>query len=115
VNKYALISVSDKSKIVEFASSLISNNYQILATGNTAKLLVKSGVECIEISEYTSSPEVFDGRVKTLHPKIFSGILFRREVEEDVSQMEALGYGSIDIVCVNLYPFKQEFCREKVH
>jgi phosphoribosylaminoimidazolecarboxamide formyltransferase/IMP cyclohydrolase len=107
VNKYALISVSDKSKIVEFASSLISNNYQILATGNTAKLLVKSGVECIEISEYTSSPEVFDGRVKTLHPKIFSGILFRREVEEDVSQMEALGYGSIDIVCVNLYPFKQ--------
>jgi phosphoribosylaminoimidazolecarboxamide formyltransferase / IMP cyclohydrolase len=107
VNKYALISVSDKSKIVELASALILNNYQILATGNTAKLLLNNNVNCIEISNYTSSPEVFDGRVKTLHPKIFSGILFRRNVDADVSQMEELGFGSIDIVCVNLYPFKK--------
>jgi phosphoribosylaminoimidazolecarboxamide formyltransferase/IMP cyclohydrolase len=107
VNKYALISVSDKSKIVEFASSVISNGYKILATGNTAKLLMSNGVSCEEISNYTSSPEVFDGRVKTLHPKIFTGILFRREVDEDVNQMNELDYGSIDIVCVNLYPFKK--------
>ncbi len=105
LKKLALISVSDKSKIVEFAKSLNELNYTILATGNTAKQLKGSGIDVTEISSHTNSPEIFDGRVKTLHPKIFGGILFRRDNEEDQKQAEQNGILPIDIVCVNLYPF----------
>ncbi len=105
MNKLALISVSDKSKIVEFAKSLVELNYQIIATGNTAKMLNSSGIKVTEISSLTGFPEIFDGRVKTLHPKIFGGILFRRENEEDKKEAEANNILPIDIVCVNLYPF----------
>lgn len=105
MKKLALISVSDKTNIVEFAKSLSELNYKILATGNTAKLLAQSEVDVTEISNFTGFPEVFDGRVKTLHPKIFGGILFRRDNEEDKIQAEKNIIYPIDIVCVNLYPF----------
>jgi len=105
LKKLALISVSDKTNIVEFAKSLSELNYKILATGNTAKLLAQSEVDVTEISNFTGFPEVFDGRVKTLHPKIFGGILFRRDNEEDKIQAEKNIIYPIDIVCVNLYPF----------
>ncbi len=105
MKKLALISVSDKSNIVEFAKALTALEYNILATGNTAKVLKSSGIEVTEISYYTGSPEIFDGRVKTLHPKIFGGILFRRNNEEDKKQAEENGIQPIDVVCVNLYPF----------
>jgi len=107
LKKFALLSVSDKTNIIEFAKTLVSCNYELLATGNTGKLLKTNNIPCIEISDYTGFPEVFDGRVKTLHPKIFSGILFRRDLNEDSSQMNEMDFDAIDIVCVNLYPFKK--------
>jgi len=105
LNKLALISVSDKKNIFEFASALRDQNYDIIATGNTAKLLIEEGIQVKEISDLTGFPEVFDGRVKTLHPKIFGGILFRRDNENDLKQAEDTDIIPIDIVCVNLYPF----------
>mgnify|MGYP001450397756 CR=1 FL=1 len=105
MKKYALISVSDKTKITDLAKEIEKLDYQVIATGNTAKVLKDSGVNCIEISSLTGFPEVFDGRVKTLHPKIFGGILFRRDNENDIKQADANGIAPIDIVCVNLYPF----------
>ena len=105
MNKLALISVSDKKNIFEFASALRDQNYDIIATGNTAKLLIEEGIQVKEISDLTGFPEVFDGRVKTLHPKIFGGILFRRDNENDLKQAEDTDIIPIDIVCVNLYPF----------
>ncbi|MDP3150927.1 MAG: bifunctional phosphoribosylaminoimidazolecarboxamide formyltransferase/IMP cyclohydrolase [Ignavibacteria bacterium] len=107
MKKYALISVSDKTNIVEFAKDLISLNYEILGTGGTAKLLKQSNVPCTEISDYTGFPEIFEGRVKTLQPKIFGGILQRRNLPEDQKEAEANGILPIDIVCVNLYPFEK--------
>ncbi len=107
MKKLALISVSDKRKIIEFAKELNNLNYQILATGNTAKLLVENKCDCIEISNFTSFPEIFSGRVKTLNPKIFGGILMRRDNQTDIKQAGENGILPIDIVCVNLYPFPQ--------
>ncbi|NLY03437.1 MAG: bifunctional phosphoribosylaminoimidazolecarboxamide formyltransferase/IMP cyclohydrolase [Campylobacter sp.] len=106
----ALISVSDKSGIVEFAKGLEALNFEILSTGGTYKLLSKNGIKVTEVSEYTKSPEMFDGRVKTLHPKIHGGILYKRDDKKHVSQALEHGVGAIDLVCVNLYPFK-ETCR----
>lgn len=105
--KYALISVSDKDKVVDFARALITLGYHILSTGGTLKLLESHNIKAIDISHYTQSPEMFDGRVKTLHPKIAGGILYRRECEADVQTAQAQGIESIELVCVNLYPFKQ--------
>ncbi len=105
MKKLALISVSDKTNIVEFSTQLVKNNYEIIATGNTARMLKENGIEVTEVSELTSSPEVFEGRVKTLHPKIFGGILLRRDNESDKKEAEANDVIPIDIVCVNLYPF----------
>lgn len=107
MKKYALISVSDKTNIVTFAKNLLRRNYEILATGGTAKLLKQNEVVCTEISDYTGFPEIFDGRVKTLQPKIFGGILQRRDSSEDQKQADANGILPIDIVCVNLYPFEK--------
>lgn len=102
----ALISVSDKTGIVEFARRL-SNDFsvEILSTGGTAKLLAKEGVDVIEVSDYTGFPEMMDGRVKTLHPKIHGGILGRRGIDDQI--MDKSGIGPIDMVVVNLYPFQQ--------
>ncbi|MBL3600879.1 MAG: bifunctional phosphoribosylaminoimidazolecarboxamide formyltransferase/IMP cyclohydrolase [gamma proteobacterium endosymbiont of Lamellibrachia anaximandri] len=101
----ALISVSDKTGIVEFARSLAEKNVEILSTGGTAKLLTDNNVPVIEVSEYTGFPEMMDGRVKTLHPKIHGGILGRRGTDDQV--MKENGIGNIDLIVVNLYPFEQ--------
>lgn len=108
--KRALISVSDKSGIVEFAQALSSFGVEILSTGGTFKLLVESGVPAKEVSEYTGFPEMMDGRVKTLHPKIHGGILGRRDIDSEV--MQSHGIEDIDMVVVNLYPFAQTVARE---
>jgi phosphoribosylaminoimidazolecarboxamide formyltransferase/IMP cyclohydrolase len=105
LKKYALISVSDKTNIIKFAKKIASFNYNILATGNTAKLLSENSIECIEIADFTSFPEIFSGRVKTLQPKIFGGILMRRDNEKDKIEAGQNGIVPIDIICVNLYPF----------
>lgn len=105
MKKQALISVSDKSKIIEFAQELSQLGYKIIATGNTAKILSANKIEVTEISSITGFPEIFEGRVKTLHPKIFGGILFRRENNQDIKEAEINNIEGIDIVCVNLYPF----------
>ena len=105
MKKIALLSVSDKTKIVEFAQELTKAGYDLIATGNTAKILSSNNLNVIEISSITNFPEIFDGRVKTLHPKIFGGILFRRDNDKDISQAKENEIEAIDIVCVNLYPF----------
>lgn len=102
----ALISVSDKSGVVEFAKGLEALGWEILSTGGTYKVLKENGIKALEVSEYTKSPEMFDGRVKTLHPKIHGGILHRRDIKEHVEDAKKQGIGAIDLVCVNLYPFK---------
>ncbi len=107
MKKFALISVSDKSSIVAFANELLKLNYEIIATGKTAQLLKTSEINCFEVSELTKFPEIFDGRVKTLHPKIFGGILFRRDNQKDLIEKEENEIFEIDIVCVNLYPFEK--------
>ncbi|MCH9699323.1 MAG: bifunctional phosphoribosylaminoimidazolecarboxamide formyltransferase/IMP cyclohydrolase [Gammaproteobacteria bacterium] len=101
--KTALISVSEKTGIVEFAKALASQHITILSTGGTARLLAEQGVSVTEVSDYTGFPEIMDGRVKTLHPKIHGGILGRASIDDDV--MAAHGIDAIDLVVVNLYPF----------
>ncbi len=103
----ALLSVSDKSGIVEFARELTSLGYTILSTGGTLKTLQEHKISAEEVAYYTQSPEMFDGRVKTLHPKIHGGILYRRDNPEDQKQAKELGITDICLVCVNLYPFKE--------
>ena len=100
----ALISVSDKTGIVEFAQALAAKNVEILSTGGTYKLLCEKGVNTVEVSDYTGFPEMMDGRVKTLHPKIHGGVLGRRGQDDGV--MEEHGINPIDLVVVNLYPFE---------
>ncbi|WP_137936158.1 bifunctional phosphoribosylaminoimidazolecarboxamide formyltransferase/IMP cyclohydrolase [Chitinivorax sp. B] len=103
----ALISVSDKTGVLEFAKSLAAFGVEILSTGGTAKLLADHGLKVIEVADYTGFPEMLDGRVKTLHPKIHGGILGRRDLATHVTTMAQHGIGNIDLVCVNLYPFTQ--------
>ena len=105
--KRALISVSDKHGILEFAKGLEKLNIEILSTGGTAKLLREGGVKVKDVSEFTGFPEMLDGRVKTLHPKVHGGILGRRNNPEHVKQMQQHGIEPIDLVVVNLYPFEQ--------
>lgn len=107
MKKLALISVSEKTGVVEFARELVKLDYSIIATGNTAKKLSAEKIEVTEISSITGFPEIFEGRVKTLHPRIFGGILVRRDNTEDSKQAEENNISPIDIVCVNLYPFIQ--------
>jgi phosphoribosylaminoimidazolecarboxamide formyltransferase/IMP cyclohydrolase len=106
----ALISVSDKTGITEFASALQQQGIEILSTGGTARLLADAGIPVIEVSDYTGFPEMMDGRVKTLHPKIHGGILARRGIDEAVMAENAIG--AIDLVVVNLYPFEQTVARK---
>lgn len=112
MKKFALISVSDKTGIVDFAKSLLKFDYEILATGNTARLFSQNNIPVNEVSDFTGFPEIFEGRVKTLHPKIFGGILFRRDILQDQNQAEENSILPIDIVCVNLYPFVQTIKKE---
>lgn len=105
--KRALLSVSDKTKIVEFAQRLAKAGFEILSTGGTLKKMQDAGIEAIDVSEFTKSPEMFEGRVKTLHPKVHGGILYRRDNAEDLVTAKNYNIDSIDLVCVNLYPFKE--------
>ncbi len=104
--KRALVSVSDKSGVVEFCTSLVKNGFEIISTGGTYKILVENGIKAIEIDEITKFPECFEGRVKTLNPFVHGGILHRRDKQSHLDQAAELGVEAIDLVCVNLYPFK---------
>ncbi len=110
----ALISVSDKTGVVEFARALSSHGIDLLSTGGTAKLLRDAGVRVMEVGDYTGFPEMLDGRVKTLHPKIHGGILGRRDLPEHVAQMKAHDIPPIDLVVVNLYPFRETVAQPDV-
>ncbi|MBK6355527.1 MAG: bifunctional phosphoribosylaminoimidazolecarboxamide formyltransferase/IMP cyclohydrolase [Betaproteobacteria bacterium] len=103
--KQALISVSDKTGVLEFAQGLAAQGVKLLSTGGTAKMLRDAGLSVTEIGDYTGFPEMLDGRVKTLHPKVHGGILARRDLPEHLATIEAHGIPMIDLVCVNLYPF----------
>jgi phosphoribosylaminoimidazolecarboxamide formyltransferase/IMP cyclohydrolase len=103
----ALLSVTDKSGLAEFGKFLAGYQVEILSTGGTAKLLRDNGVPVVEVSEFTGFPEMLDGRVKTLHPKIHGGILGRRDLASHQEQMAAHGIKPIDLVVVNLYQFEQ--------
>lgn len=112
--KRALISVSDKTGIVEFAKQLVDLGVEIISTGGTAKKLTEAGVEVIGISDVTGFPECLDGRVKTLHPNIHAGLLAMRSNDKHMQQLEELHITPIDLVVVNLYPFKQTILKEDV-
>ncbi|MCO6548066.1 MAG: hypothetical protein J6583_09860, partial [Gilliamella sp.] len=101
----ALLSVSDKTGILEFAKALSERNVELLSTGGTAKLLMENQIPVIEVSNYTGFPEMMNGRVKTLHPKIHGAILGRRGIDDDIMQQHQIA--PIDMVVVNLYPFAQ--------
>jgi len=105
--RQALISVSDKSGLIEFARGLAKLGVRILSTGGTARLLADNGVKAREVSDYTGFPEMLDGRVKTLHPKIHGGLLARRDVPAHLEAIRQAGIEPIDLVVVNLYPFAQ--------
>lgn len=105
--KRALVSVSDKRGIVEFCRELSKLGVEIVSTGGTSSLLSKEGIPVIGISEVTGFPEIMDGRVKTLHPAVHSGLLAVRDNEEHQRQMKELGLGYIDLVVVNLYPLRK--------
>lgn len=110
----ALVSVSDKRGLVEFVSGLEKLGWEIIATGGTKKLLDSNGVKTIGISEVTGFPEICDGRVKTLHPKVHGGILARRDIPEHMATLKENEIETIDLVCVNLYPFKQTIAKPDV-
>jgi len=103
----ALLSVSDKTGIVDFARALNARGIALLSTGGTAKLLAEAGLPVQEVSDYTGFPEMMDGRVKTLHPKIHGGLLARRDAQAHLDAIASQGIGRIDLLVVNLYPFRE--------
>jgi phosphoribosylaminoimidazolecarboxamide formyltransferase/IMP cyclohydrolase len=107
----ALLSVTDKSGLLEFAQFLAGHRVEILSTGGTAKMLRDGGVAVVEVSDYTGFPEMLDGRVKTLHPKIHGGILGRRDLASHQEQMAKHGIQPIDMVVVNLYQFERAIAK----
>jgi len=110
--KRALISVSDKENILDLAKVLIDYNVEIISTGGSAKLLKDNSIKVIEVSEYTNFPEMLDGRVKTLHPKIHGGILANRNIKNHLETLKQNDINEIDLVVVNLYPFQQAIKKE---
>lgn len=108
----ALISVTDKSGIVEFARSLERIGVEIFSTGGTARTMRDGGIKVLDISEYTGFPEMMDGRVKTLHPKVHGGLLGRRDNQQDIQMMRIHGIKNIDLVVVNLYQFELTVAKE---
>ncbi len=111
--KQALISVSDKTGVLEFARALAAMNVKLLSTGGTAKLLADNGLAVTEVADYTGFPEMLDGRVKTLHPKVHGGILARRDFPEHMAALGKHEIPTIDMVVVNLYPFQQTVAKEQ--
>ena len=114
MNYYALLSVSNKEGIVDFAEGLVRSGYQIISSGGTHAVLQAAGIPVMKVSEYTGSPEILNGRVKTLHPKIHGGILAQRGNPAHDIDRDANGIGFIDIVAVNLYPFKETIAKPDV-
>jgi phosphoribosylaminoimidazolecarboxamide formyltransferase/IMP cyclohydrolase len=110
----AIISVSNKTGIVEFAKELHEMGIEILSTGGTAKTLREAGIPVKDVSEHTGSPEMLDGRVKTLHPKIHGGLLSRRNNQKDMDEIKKHGIDTIDMVVVNLYPFEETISKPGV-
>ena len=111
---YALLSVSNKDGIVDFAEGLVRSGYQIISSGGTHAVLQAAGIPVMKVSEYTGSPEILNGRVKTLHPKIHGGILAQRGNPAHDLDRSANDIGLIDIVAVNLYPFKETIANPDV-
>src|SRR5690625_2304216 len=107
----ALISVSDKAGIVEFANALSKRGVRLLSTGGTARLLADAGLDVTEVATHTGSPEILDGRVKTLHPKIHGGLLARRDNAEHMATIDEHHIDAIDLLVVNLYPFRETIAR----
>src|SRR3989442_13926541 len=112
--KRALLSVSDKSGLVPFAKILADAAVELLSTGGTAKALREAGLKVTDLSAYTGFPEMLDGLVKTLHPKIHGGLLYLRENAAHAEQVKAHGIQAIDLVVVNLYPFEQTVAKPNV-
>ena len=114
LSKRALLSVSNKSGLADFARGLTELGFEILSTGGTAKALRDAGLQVLDVASVTGFPEMMDGRVKTLHPAIHGGLLARRDVPEHLAAIESQGIAPIDIVCVNLYPFQQTVAKPDV-
>ena len=114
MKKRALLSVSDKTGLVDFAQGLIEANYQLISTGGTLSALQDAGIEVLPVSAVTNFEEILDGRVKTLHPKIHGGLLARRELPEHQKQLEQFNITPIDLVAVNLYPFKETIAKPDI-
>ncbi|WP_079478656.1 bifunctional phosphoribosylaminoimidazolecarboxamide formyltransferase/IMP cyclohydrolase [Halobacillus salinus] len=114
MKKRALLSVSDKTGLAEFAKNLHELDYELVSTGGTKRAIEEAGVPVMSISEVTEFPEIMDGRVKTLHPSVHGGLLAKRSNESHMSQLEELGIETIDLVAVNLYPFKNTIAKEDV-
>ena len=112
--KRAIISVSDKKGVVDFAKELHSLGVEIISTGGTAKTLRDAGVPVKDVSDYTGFPEMLDGRLKTLHPKIHGGLLSRRDNPKDMEDIKEYGIGLVDMVVVNLYPFEETISKPDV-
>jgi phosphoribosylaminoimidazolecarboxamide formyltransferase / IMP cyclohydrolase len=115
MRKLALLSVSDKRGLAEFAAALVKDHgYTLLSTGGTAKMLQEKGLPVTEVGHHTGFPEIMDGRVKTLHPKIHGGLLARRDLPEHLEQAGKNGIELIDLVVVNLYPFEETVAKPHV-
>lgn len=108
----ALLSVSNKTGLLEFARGLLAHHVELISTGGTAKVLQKAGIPVLEISDFTGLPEMMEGRVKTLHPKVHGGLLYRRDHPTHCAEAEAHGILPIDLVCVNLYPFVETIAKK---
>ena len=111
----ALLSVSDKTGLVEFAKTLVAAKIEILSTGGTARLLREAGVDVTDVADVTGFPEIMGERVKTLHPKIQGGLLARRDLDDHVAAMTAQGIEGIDLLVVNLYPFDDTLAQTSDH
>src|SRR5438045_3394791 len=103
----ALLSVSDKTGLVDFARALVTMGIKLISTGGTARSLIEAGLAVTEVADYTGFPEMLDGRVKTLHPRIHGGILARRDALEHMAALTKHAIAPIDLVVVNLYPFRE--------
>src|SRR5271155_2855777 len=115
MGKLALLSVSDKRGLAEFAAALVKEHgYTLLSTGGTAKMLAAQGLPVTEVGEHTGFPEIMEGRVKTLHPKIHGGLLARRDSPQHLAEAVANGIQLIELVAVNLYPFEETIARPGV-
>ena len=111
----ALLSVSDKSGLIPFATQLVRLGYELVSTGGTARVLRESGLAVLDVSDITGFPEMLDGRVRTLHPVVHGGLLARRDLPEHLAAIAAHDIATIDLVVVNLYPFRETAARDGVH